>query len=124
LLTGAAVMVGAAVTEVAHTDSVALDSVAVMALAGEVEGTFLWVHESAGRVDFRVEVLLVGEIARTSVTAVSVDAIATFATVGFAILMRTFSLSASLASDIQIITPTTTHTRIETRMRSLAPINL
>ena len=93
-------------------DTVALDSVAVMALAREVEGTSLWVQESVGREDFRVEVLLVGEIAGTSVTAVSVDAITTFAIVGFAILMTTFSISVSLAWDIRIIAPITTHTRI------------
>jgi hypothetical protein len=93
-------------------DTVALDSVAVMALAEEVEATSLWVQESVGRVDFRVGVLLVGEIAGTSVAAVSVDGITTFAIVGFAILMTTFSISVSLASDIRIITPITTHTRI------------
>jgi hypothetical protein len=102
--------------DVADTDSVALDSMAVMALAGEVVDTPLWAQESVGRGDFRVEVLLVGEIARTSVTAVSVDAIGTFAIVGFTILMGTFSLSASLALDIKIITHITTHTRITTTM--------
>ena len=127
--------------DVADTDSVALDSMAVMALAGEVAGTPLWevvgtpsaavvalsdspdvstaatlVRQSVGREDFRLEVLLVGEITTASATGISVDAIATFAIVGFAILMGTFSLSASLALDIKIITHITTHTRITTTM--------
>jgi hypothetical protein len=98
---------------------------AVMDLAGEAEGTLLsvavvtdsalakhladspaaaLVRDSAGRGDF----LLVAEITAVLVTVVSVDAIATFAVVVFAILMGTSSISASMGSDIQIITSTTT----------------
>jgi hypothetical protein len=61
-------------------------------------------------VDFRLEVPLIGEITTASVTGVSVDPIATFAIFGFAILMGTFSISASAALDTQII-PTITHIR-------------
>jgi hypothetical protein len=43
------------------------------------------------------------------VTAVSVDAVATFAT-----LTGTLSVPASMASDTRIITPTTIHTHIRT----------
>ena len=132
-------MVGAA----ADTDSVAVDSVAVMALEGEAAGTALWevagtplwevvgvalsdspdistaaalLRQSVGRADFRIEILLVGEITAASATGVSMDAIVTFAIVGFAILMGTVSISASLALDIQIITPIITHTPITTTM--------
>ena len=142
-MVGAAVMEGEAaeaILEAADTDSVAVDSVADMALAGEVGGTSLWevrgtpsvavvalsdspdvstaaalVQQSMGREDFRLEVLLVGEITNASVTGVCVDAIATFAIVGFAILMGTFSISASAALDIQSI-PTITHIRTTTTM--------
>jgi hypothetical protein len=47
------------------------------------------------------------------VTGVSVDASATFA-----ILMGTFSISASMGSDIQIITRTTTRITIYTPIRT------
>ena len=133
-------------------DSVAVDSVTDMVLAGEVGGMPLWVvltpsvgvvalgdspegstaaalvRHSAGPVDFRVEGHLVEEITAASVTGVSVDAIATFAIVAFASLMEGFLISAFLASDIQAITltitPITTHTFITTTMRIKAPINL
>ena len=62
------------------------------------------VRDSAGGGDF----LLVAEITAVLVTVVSVDAIATFAVVVFAILMGTSSISASMGSDIRIITSTTT----------------
>src|ERR1700675_4212981 len=62
------------------------------------------VRDSAGRGDF----LLVAEITAVLVAVVSVDAIATFAVVVFAILMGTSSISASMGSDIRIITSTTT----------------
>jgi hypothetical protein len=68
------------------------------------------VRDLAGRGDFLLVDLLVTEITAALVTVVSVDAIATFAIVAFAILMGTFSISASLALDIQI-TPTITHIR-------------
>ena len=95
---------------------------AVTDLAGEVEDTLLsvvvvtdsgvvthledspavaLVRDSAGRGDF----LLVAAITAALVTMVSVDASATFAVVAFAILMGTSPISAS---DIQIITSTTT----------------
>ena len=60
--------------------------------------------DSAGRGDLS----LVGEITAALVTVVSVDAIATFVVVVFAILMGTSSISVSMGSDIQIITSTTT----------------
>jgi hypothetical protein len=95
-------------------------SVAVVALVHSPEGSAAaaLVRFSAGPVDFRVEVRLVEEITAASLTGVSVDAIATFAS-----LMETFSISASLASDTQIITPITTHTPIiHTRIITRTPI--
>ena len=128
---GAAVMVG----EAAVTDSAA--EAAVTDLAGEVEDTLLsvvvvtdsgvvthladspavaLVRDSAGRGDFLLVDFLVAEITAALVTMVSVDAIATFGTVAFAILMGTSSISASMGSDIRTITSTTiritTHTPI------------
>jgi hypothetical protein len=111
-----------------------MEEAAVTDLAGEVEDTLLsvevgtasvvvihladspavaLVRDSAGRGDFLPLDSLVGEITTASVTGVSVDAIAIFTIVGFAILMGTFSLSASLTLDIQII-PTITHIRTTT----------
>ena len=99
---------------------------AVTDLEGEVEDTLLSVvvvtdsvvvtHladspavlDSAGRGDFPLVDFLVAEITAALVTVVSVDAIATFGTVAFAILMGTLSISASMGSDIRIITRTTT----------------
>jgi hypothetical protein len=66
--------------------------------------------DSAGRGDL----FLVGEITVALVTVVSVDAIATFVVVVSAILMGTSSISASMGSDIRIITSTTTHITIHT----------
>jgi len=131
----------AAEAEVGVTDSVgevlpAMDSagevLAVMVLLAEDLGVMVLAHpaqvsagaalvrDSAGRVDLRVEVFLVGQIAVTSVIAVSVGEIAAFAIVGFAISKGTLSILASMALDIQIIinttTPITTHTRITTTM--------
>jgi hypothetical protein len=84
------------------------------------------VRDSAGRGDFLLVDFLVAEITAALVTAVSVDAIANFAVVAFAILMGTFSISASMGSDIRIITRTTTpitiHTPIRTTMRIKASI--
>ena len=71
------------------------------------------VRDSAGRGDF----LLVAEITAALVTVASVDAIATFAVVVFAILMGTSSISASMGSDLRIITSTTT------RITTHTPIN-
>ena len=62
------------------------------------------VRDSARRGDS----LLVAEITAALVTVVSVDVIATFAVVAFVILMGTSSISASIGSDIRIITSTTT----------------
>ena len=102
------------VGEAAVTDSA--EEAAVTDLAGEVEDTLLsvvvvthladspaaaFVRDSAGRGDFLL-------ITAVLVTVVSVDAIATFAVVVFAILMGTSPISASMGSDIQIITSTTT----------------
>src|SRR6202163_973279 len=102
---------------------------AVTDLAGEVEDTLLsvvvvtdsgvvtpladspavaLVRDSAGRGDFLLVDFLVAEITAALATVVSVDAIAPFAIVAFAILMGTLSLSASMGSDIRIITRTTT----------------
>jgi hypothetical protein len=122
LLTGAEVVVGAAVTDSA-------EEAAVTDLAGEVEDTLLsvvvvthladspavaLVLDSAGRGDFLRVDFLVAEITAALVTVVSVDAIATFA-----ILMGAFSISATPALDIQVtiqITPTITHIRTTTTM--------
>jgi len=96
-----------------------LGEAAVTDFAGEVEDTLLsvvvvtdsadsraaaLVRDSGGREDF----LLVAEITAALVPVVSEDAIATFAVVVFAILMGTSSISASMGSDIPIITSTTT----------------
>jgi len=59
----------------------------------------------------RGDLFLVGEI---TVALVTVDAIATFVVVVSAILMGTSSISASMDSDIQIITSTTTRITIHT----------
>jgi hypothetical protein len=100
---------------------------AVMVLVGEVlahpaqvsAGAAL-VRDSAGRLDLRVEVFLLGQI------AVSVGEIAAFATVDFAISKGTLSILASMALDIQITTntstPITTHTRITTTIPIQASI--
>src|ERR1700692_2698328 len=109
------------VGEAAVTDSAA--KVAVTDLAGEVEYTLLsvvvvthladspavaLVRDSAGPGDFLLVDFLVAEITAALVTVVSVDAIATFGTVAFAILTGTLSISASMGSDIRITTRTTT----------------
>jgi len=60
-------------------------------------------RDSGGRVDFLLVASLVAEITGALVTVVSVDAVATFA-----ILLEILSISASMASDIRIITHTTT----------------
>ena len=100
-------MVGeAAVTDLAEDTllsvAVVTDSAVVTHLADSLAAAL--VRDSRGREDF----LLVAEITAALVTVVSVDAIATFAIGAFAILMRAFSISASMGSDIQIITSTTT----------------
>ena len=69
------------------------------------------VQDSGGRGNFLA--FLVAGIAAASVTAVSVDAVATFA-----ILTGTLSVSASMASDIRIITRTTTRITIHTHIRT------
>jgi hypothetical protein len=96
---GEAVMVGEA-------EDTLLSVVVVTDLADSPAAAL--VEDSGGREDF----LLVAEITAALVTVVSVDAIATFAVVVFAILMGTSSISASLGSDIRIITSTTTQTPI------------
>jgi hypothetical protein len=120
---GAAVMVG----EAAVTDSA--EEAAVTDLAGEVEDTLLsvvvthladspavaLVRDSARRGDFLLVDFLIAEITAALLTVVSVDAIATFGTGAFAILMGAFSISAAPALDIQI-TPTITHIRTTTTM--------
>ncbi len=99
---------------------------AVTDLEGEVEETLLsvvvvtdsvvlthltdspTVRDSAGRGDFLLVDFLVAEITAALVTVFSVDAIAIFAIAAFAILVGTLSISASMGSDIRIITRTTT----------------
>jgi hypothetical protein len=101
--------------EVAVTDS-AGEVLAVMVLVGEVlahlaqvlAGAAL-VRDWAGRMDLRVEIFLVGQIAVVSAIAVSAGEIAAFAIVGFAISKETLSILAFMALDIQIITNTATH---------------
>jgi hypothetical protein len=77
--------------------------------------------------DFRIEAFLVGEITVASMIAVSVDGIVAFAIESFAMLMGALPISASMALDIQIITPTTTriiiHSRTTTRISIRASIN-
>src|ERR1700676_1017770 len=116
---GAAVMVaGAAVTDLegAVEDTllsvvVVTDSVVVTPLADSRA-----VLDSAGCGDFLLVDFLVAEITAALVTVVSVDAIATFGTVAFAISMGTLSISASMGSDIRIITRTTTPMTMHTPM--------
>jgi hypothetical protein len=115
------------VGEAAVTDSA--EEEAVTDLAGEVEDTLLsvvvthladspavaLVRDSARRGDFLLVDFLIAEITAALLTVVSVDAIATFGTGAFAILMGAFSISAAPALDIQI-TPTITHIRTTTTM--------
>jgi hypothetical protein len=68
------------------------------------------VGDSAGRKDF----LLASASTAALVTVVSVDAIATFAVVVFAILMKTSLIPASMGSDIRIIISTTTRITTDT----------
>src|SRR6266404_4301207 len=90
---------------------------AVMVLVGEVlahpaqvsAGAVL-VRDSAGRVDLRVEVSLVGEIVVASVI------------VGFAISKGTLSILASMALDTQITISTTTSITTHTRITTTMPI--
>src|SRR5580700_7916294 len=123
-------------------EAVMVGEAAVTDLEGEVEDTLLSVvvvtnsvvltHladspavlDSAGRGDFPLVDFLVAEITAALVTMVSVDAIATFGTVAFAILMGTLSISASMGSDIRITTLTTTRTttRTTTPMTTHIPI--
>src|ERR1700692_4379059 len=108
---GAAVMVaGAAVTDLEGAVEGTLLSVVVVTDSGVFTH---WaaspaVLDSAGRGDFLLVDFLVAEITAALVTVVSVDAIATFGTVAFAILTGTLSISASMGSDIRITTRTTT----------------
>ena len=101
----------AAVTDLAGEAEDALLSVAVVTHLADSPAAALVVDLTRPG-DF----LLVAEITAALVTVVSVDAIATFAVVVFAILMGTSSISAFMGSDIQIITSTTT------RITTLTPI--
>src|ERR1700692_4958622 len=85
---------------------VVTDSVVITHLADSPAAAL--VRDSAGRGDFLLVDFLVAEITATLVSVVSVDAIATFGTVAFAILTGTLSISASMGSDIRITTRTTT----------------
>jgi hypothetical protein len=118
---GEAVMVGeAAVTDLAGEVEdmllsvvVVTDSVVVTHLADSPAVAL--VRDSARRGDFLLVDFLIAEITAALLTVVSVDAIATFGTGAFAILMGAFSISAAPALDIQI-TPTITHIRTTTTM--------
>ena len=88
---------------------VVTDSVVLTRLAGSPGAVS--VQDSGGRGNFLA--FLVAGIAAALVTAVSVDAVATFA-----ILARTLSVSASMASDTRIITRTTTRIAIHTHIRT------
>ena len=102
---GAAVMVGeAAVTDLEGEVEDTLFSVVVVTHLADSPA----VLDSAGRGNFPLVDFLVAEITAALVTVVSVDAIATFGTVAFAILMGTLSISASMGSDIRTTTRTTT----------------
>ena len=98
-------MVGEAVEETLLSGVVVTDSVVLTHLADSPA-----VRDSPGRGNFLLVDFLVAEITAALVTVVSVDAIATFGTVAFAILMGTLSISASMGSDIRIITPIIIHT--------------
>ncbi|SRR6266404_2598779 len=123
----------AGVTDSVGEVSAVMDSaaavLAVMVLVGEVlahpaqvsAGAVL-VRDSAGRVDLRVEVSLVGEIVVASVIAVSAGEIAAFAIVGFAISKGTLSILASMALDTQITISTTTSITTHTRITTTMPI--
>jgi hypothetical protein len=58
------------------------------------------------------------EVTVVLATVVSMDASATFAVVAFAILMETFSISASMGMDIRIITRTPTRITIRILIRT------
>src|SRR5208283_2432641 len=99
---------GAAVTDLEVEETllsvvVVTDSVVLTHLADSPA-----LRDSAGRGDFLLLDFLVAEITAALVAVVSVDAIATFAVAAFAILVGTLSISASMVSDIRIITRTTT----------------
>jgi hypothetical protein len=96
-------VVEAEVTDLAGEAEDALLSVVVITDSADSPAAAL-VRDSAGRGDF----LLVAEITAALVTVASVDGFATFAVVVFAILMGTSSISASMGSDIRVITSTTT----------------
>jgi hypothetical protein len=107
---GAAV-VGAAVTDLEGEVEVEETLLSVVVVTDSVVLTHLAdspaVRHSVGRGDFLLVDFLAAEITATLVTVVSVDAIAAFAIVAFAILVGTLSISASMGSDIRIITRTT-----------------
>ena len=92
---------------------VVTDSVVLTRLADSPGGAS--VQESGGRGNFLA--FLVAGIAAALVTAVSVDAVATFA-----ILTGILSVSASMASDTRIITRTTTRITIHTHIRTMTGI--
>jgi hypothetical protein len=106
-----AVMAGEAedtLLSVVVTDSVVLTRLADSPGAASVQ-------DSGRRGDFLA--FLDAGIAAALVTAVSVDAVATFA-----ILTGTLSISASMASDTRIITRTTTRITIHTHIRTTTGI--
>ena len=117
-------MVGeAAVTDLAGEAEDTLFSVAVVTDSAVVthlaeSPAAALVVDSAGRGDF----LLVAAITAALATVVSVDASAAFAVVAFAILMGTSPISASMGSDIPIITSTTTRTITHTSIITHTPI--
>ena len=92
---------------------VVTDSVVLTRLADSPGGAS--VQDSGGRGNFLA--FLVAGIAAALVTAVSVDAVATFA-----ILTGTLSVSASMASNTRIIIRTTTRITIHTHIRTTTGI--
>jgi hypothetical protein len=97
-----------AVTDLAEVLAVMVLGATALVPPAQVLAAAALVQDSAGRMDFRIEPFLVGEIALASVIAVSVGGITAFAIEGFAILMGTLPISASTALDIQIIMDTIT----------------
>ena len=111
----------AAVTDLAGEVGVTLLSVVVATVSADSTAADL-VLESGERGAFLLVTFPVAEIKVVLATMVSVDASATFEVVAFAILMETFSISASMGMDIRIITRTTTRITIHTHIRTTTGI--
>jgi hypothetical protein len=103
----------AAVTDLAGEVVVTLLSVVVATDSADSTAAAL-VRDSGQRGDFLLVPFLVAEITVVLATVVSLDASATFAVVAFAILMETFSISASMGMNILTITRITIRILIRT----------